>query len=63
MWDFLKNKNVVIGKVFYLYYELDMTIKEISKELNISESNIKHYLYRTLKELKDTFSKEVDLDD
>lgn len=28
-----------------------MIIKDISKELKISESNVKHYLYRTLKEL------------
>ena len=29
-----------------------MSIREIAKELNINESNVKHYLYRTLKELK-----------
>lgn len=52
IWDFLKKKKVIIFKVFYLYYYMDMSIKEISKELNISESNVKHYLYRTLNELK-----------
>lgn len=29
-----------------------MNIKDIGIELNISESNVKHFLYRTLKELK-----------
>jgi len=51
IWEFLKNKKVIIAKVFYLYYYLGLSIKEISIELNITESNVKHYLYRTLKEL------------
>lgn len=51
IWDFLKKKKVIIFKVFYLYYYTDMNIKDIGVELNISESNVKHYLYRTLKEL------------
>lgn len=52
IWNFLKKKNIVIARIFYLYYYNNMTLKEISKELNLSESNVKHYLYRTLKELK-----------
>ena len=52
VWSYLKNKKVVISKIFYLYYYNNMSIREIAKELNISESNVKHYLYRTLKELK-----------
>lgn len=52
IWNFLKKKKVIIFKIFYLYYYTDSTIKEISKELKISESNVKHYLYRTLNELK-----------
>jgi len=51
VWNYLKTKKVIIFKVFYLYYNLDLSIKEISNTLNISESNVKHYLYRTLKEL------------
>lgn len=51
IWNFLSSKKVVISKVFYLYYYLDLSIKEISRELNITESSVKHYLYRTLKEL------------
>lgn len=52
IWNFLKKKKVIILKIFYLYYYADMNMKDISKELNISESNVKHYLYRTLNELK-----------
>ncbi len=53
VWEFLKKKNIVIFKIFYLYYYDDMRIKDISKELNMNESNVKNYLYRTMKELKD----------
>lgn len=51
IWDYLKSKSVIISKIFYLHYYLDLTIKEISLELKISESSVKNYLYRTLKEL------------
>lgn len=51
VWNILKQKKMIIFRVFYLYYYFDLTIKEISNTLNISESNTKHYLYRTLKEL------------
>lgn len=52
VWEFLKKKNIIIFKIFYLYYYHNMRIIDISKELNINESNVKNYLYRTLKELK-----------
>lgn len=51
IWNYLKKKKVIISKIFYLYYEMDLSIKKIAKELNISEANVKNYLYRTLKEL------------
>ena len=49
IWNYLKRKKVIIFKIFYLYYYTDMNIKDIGIELNISESNVKHYLYRKLK--------------
>lgn len=58
IWKYLKTKKIIIFKIFYLYYYKNMTIKGISKELNITESNVKHHLYRTLKELKDIFGGE-----
>lgn len=51
VWHYLKKKKVIISKIFYLYYYMGLSIKEISNSLNITESNVKHYLYRTLKEL------------
>ena len=60
IWNYLKTKKIVIQKVFYLYYELDLTIKEISKELNIGESYTKNCLYRTLKELQEFIGKDCD---
>ena len=53
VWKYLKKKKAVIPKVFCLYFKLGLTIKEISLELGISESNVKHYLYRTIRELNE----------
>ena len=58
IWQYLKNKNIIIFKIFYLYYVESLTIKEISNHLNINESTVKNYLYRTLKELKNTYKGE-----
>lgn len=52
IWKYLKKKSNLISKIFYLYYCMGLTINEISKELNINESNVKNYLYRTIKELR-----------
>lgn len=60
IWKHLKKKNVIISKIFYLYYYTDNTIKEISNTLEITESNVKNYLYRTLKELNILLKKEDD---
>lgn len=52
IWNHLKTKkNKDIPKVFYLHYKLELTIKEIAKELDLNESYIKNLLYRTLNEL------------
>ena len=57
IWDFLRNKRVIISKIFYLYYNAGYTIKEISEYLNLNESYIKNSLYRTLKELQSICNK------
>ncbi|MDR0197283.1 MAG: RNA polymerase sigma factor [Oscillospiraceae bacterium] len=41
-----------VRKVFYLFYDVGLTIAEIAKEMSVSESNVKHKLYRTLKEIR-----------
>ncbi len=59
IWNYIKNKkNQNIPKIFYLYYVLELTIKEISKDLDVSESYVKNIIYRTLKELCSLFGKE-----
>ena len=58
IWEFLKKKKAIISKIFYLHYYLDMTIKEVAKELKVKESTVKSHLYRTLKELSETFGRE-----
>ena len=51
IWKYLKKQKPIISKIFFLYYYMDYNIKEISLELNINESNVKNYLYRTLNKL------------
>ncbi|MBO5478895.1 MAG: sigma-70 family RNA polymerase sigma factor [Clostridia bacterium] len=52
IWQILKNKDIKIAKIFYLHYGMDMKITDIAKELNLTESATKNYIYRTIKELK-----------
>lgn len=51
VWKYLKRKSILISKIFYLYYYMGYKIREIAVILNISEVNVKHYLYRILSEL------------
>lgn len=60
IWKYLKSKKMIIQRIFYLYYELDLKIKDISKELEVSESYTKNCLYRTLKELQELLGKDCD---
>lgn len=60
IWNYLKTKNIHIQKIFYLYYELDIKIKEISSSIGVSESYVKNCLYRTLKELQELMRKDCD---
>jgi RNA polymerase sigma-70 factor (ECF subfamily) len=50
--QFISSKPEDVQKVFYLMYDVELTIPEIAKELGISESNVKNKLYRTLKEIR-----------
>lgn len=51
-------KSVEIQKIFHLFYYLEYTIPEIAKMLSMSESNVKHKLYRTLNELRNLYVKK-----
>lgn len=49
---YINSINVNTAKIFYLYFILNMSFKEISEELELKESTIKSSLYRMLKKLK-----------
>ena len=60
VWLYLKNKkNQDIPKVFYLYYRLGLSLKEIASLLGKSESYIKNLVYRTLKELSSNYGGDL----
>ena len=59
VWNYLKQKDLITTKIFYLYFALGLKISDISKELTLTESNIKNRIYRTLKELKKYLGKDV----
>lgn len=42
--------------IFKLYYINDLSIKEIKEKLNISESNIKYYLYNSRNKIKERYN-------
>jgi len=50
--QFIQAQPEVVQKVFYLHYEVDLTIAEVAKALSMKESTVKSKLYRTLKELR-----------
>ena len=59
IWDFLKKRDLLTTKIFYLHFVIGMKITEIAKELELGESNIKNRIYRTLREIKKSFGKDV----
>lgn len=61
VWKYIKQKNITAVKIFYLYYYSDLKISQIANELNLSESNVKNILYRTIKDIKEKFEKEGDM--
>ena len=64
IWKYIKTKkNQDISKVFYLYYKLELSIKDIAQELNVKESYIKNLIYRTLRELQNNFGNEGNRND
>lgn len=57
IWNFIKTKDLLTSKIFYLYFVLGYTIKEVSRELEINENTVKTRIYRTIKEIKLNFLK------
>ena len=52
----IKSKPADVRKIFYLMYDVGLTIPDIAQALSISESNVKNKLYRTLKEIRKLLS-------
>ena len=52
----IKTKPENVRKVFYLMYNVGLTIPEIAQKLSMSESNVKNKLYRTITELRNTLN-------
>ena len=50
--EFIHTRPETVQKVFYLFYDVGLTIAETADALGISESQVKNKLYRSLKELR-----------
>ena len=50
--QFVKSKPETVKKVFYLFYDIGLSIPEIARMLSMRESNVKNHLYRTVKEIR-----------
>lgn len=61
VWKYIENKDIKIQKIFYCYYHLDMKLTDIASEMQLNESTVKSYIYRTIKELRKIFEKESDI--
>ena len=63
VWQYINTKDLLTTKVIYLYFILGLKISDVANELNISESNAKNKIYRTLKELKVNLGKDEGAND
>ena len=50
--QYLASRGDDVRKIFHLFYRFDLTIAEIARLTDRSESDIKNKLYRTLKEIR-----------
>ena len=57
VFEHLSKKTDDVKRIFYLFYYVDMTIEEIANDLDISVSNVKNKLYRTVRELRTIYGK------
>ena len=55
VWQYVKQKDILTIKIFYLYFYEDMKLKEIAVQLKIKESNVKNILYRAINKIKNEF--------
>jgi RNA polymerase sigma-70 factor (ECF subfamily) len=55
VWKFLKNGDVLTYKIFILYFEHEEKLCDIAKILTVKESTVKNRLFRTLKQIRETY--------
>ena len=56
IWKYLKDKDSLTLKIFILYFNKDLKIKDIANILKVNESTVKNRLYRTMKEINKEFN-------
>lgn len=47
-----------VQKIFYMYYQMELSLREIADLLDMKESTVKSKLYRTIKELRKEYEKK-----
>lgn len=55
IWSYIENLDDITFKIFVLHFQFDEKLTDIAKRLNISESNVKNRLYRTIKKIQKEF--------
>lgn len=58
LFEKLSEKPLDVQKVFHLRFGLDMKLSEIAELMELSPSNVRHKLYRTIKEMRQYLSEE-----
>ncbi|MCL2037218.1 MAG: sigma-70 family RNA polymerase sigma factor [Oscillospiraceae bacterium] len=55
---YINSKPDTVKKVFYLFYDLELSIPEIAEKLSLTESDVKNKIYRTIKQIRKQFLNE-----
>lgn len=56
IFEDIANDDPMTGKIFYMHFVLDMKLDEIAAELELTLSNVKNKLYRTIERQKKKFN-------
>ncbi|MGN1117972.1 MAG: RNA polymerase sigma factor [Acutalibacteraceae bacterium] len=63
LFEKLGEKPLDVQKIFHLRFGLDMKLSEIAELMELSQSNVRHKLYRTIKEMRQYLSEEDTLNE
>lgn len=58
IWVTIKEMPKDVQKIFALRYYLDKSIADIAEIMSLTESNVKHKIYRTIEKLRKLYQKE-----